>query len=282
MNNLTSQLRHDWFILVSLVSKDFKLKYRRSILGVIWSVLNPLMMMIVMWVVFDFLNRGDAETRPFAVYLILGSTLFNMMSASTTSGASSILDAASLIKKIRINKMLFPVEKALFELVNFALSLVAVFVVLIIFKITLTWNLLYLPLLLFYVLLFCSGLSLLLSALAVFFSDIIYLWGVVITAWTYVTPLFYSIRILPEAVVRLMRFNPMYHFITYFRSVVMCGTPPGVHDLLISVATGQPVVSVWQPPGLHENLVCLAFGVITFAVGYVVFRATEKRFVLFV
>ena len=267
MNNTSQRLQNDWFIITSLVGKDFKLKYRRSILGVVWSVLNPLLMMIVMAAVFTvFFTHDDPSTEPYPVYLILGTTLFGLMSSSTTSGASSILSSASLIKKVRINKMVFPVQKVLFELVSFALSLIAVLIVLVVFRVTPTANLFMLPLLLIYVTIFCTGLSMLLSALAVFFNDIIYLWGVVISAWTYATPLFYPPSVLTENMLRLMQFNPMYHYVTYFRSIVLIG-----YD-----------ASLWTTPTLADNVYCLGFALITFLVGLIVFRATEKNFILFV
>ena len=266
VDSIKERLQRDWFVLSSLVSKDFKLKYRRSLLGVVWSVLNPLMMMMVMAAVFTFIFRGDESTHPYPVYLILGTTLFSVMSSSTSNGASSILNSASLIKKIRINKMLFPLEKVLFELVNFSLSLIAVVVVLAVFRVAPTLNLLLLPLLLVYVMLFCAGLSLLLSALTVFFADVVYLWSVVLTAWTYATPLFYPVGSLPSELLRVMRFNPMYHYVNYFRAIVMCGAD----------------AQAWQSPTLMENLYCLGFAMITFIVGTLVFRIAEKRFVLFV
>ena len=173
------------------MSKDFKLKYRRSVLGVLWSVLNPLLMMCVLAAVFtNVLKFGDVENYP--MYLILGNVLFALMSDSTGSAMGSILESAPLIKKIRVSKMLFPIEKVLFTLVNFAISLIAVVIVMIFFRIAPTVDLVLLPLLLAYMLLFCSGLGLLLSALAVFFRDVCHLWGVVITAWTYARP--FSIR----------------------------------------------------------------------------------------
>ena len=172
-NRTTAQteLQRNWFTISSLVSKDFKLKYRRSILGVAWSVLNPLLMMCVLAAVFtNVLKFGDVANFP--MYLILGNVLFALMSDSTGSAMTSILESAPLIKKIKISKMIFPIEKVLFQLVNFAISLIAVVIVMVFFKIAPTINLLALPLLLIYMLLFCSGLGMLLSALAVFFRDV--------------------------------------------------------------------------------------------------------------
>lgn len=255
----TNELQRNWFTITSLVSKDFKLKYRRSVLGVLWSVLNPLLMMCVLAAVFtNVLKFGDIENFP--MYLILGNVLFALMSDSTSGAMTSILESAPLIKKIRIEKMIFPIEKVLFQLVNFAISLIAVVLVMAFFKIAPTINLLALPLLLVYMLLFCSGLGMLLSSLAVFFRDVCHLWGVIITAWTYATPLFYPVSLLPDWMQKAEVFNPMYHYVCYFRDIAMYGTIPGV----------------------AENLICLGIAAITFAVGFAVFRGTEKKFILYV
>lgn len=260
-NRTTAQteLQRNWFTISSLVSKDFKLKYRRSILGVAWSVLNPLLMMCVLAAVFtNVLKFGDVANFP--MYLILGNVLFALMSDSTSSAMTSILESAPLIKKIKISKMIFPIEKVLFQLVNFAISLIAVVIVMVFFKIAPTINLLALPLLLIYMLLFCSGLGMLLSALAVFFRDVCHFWSVIITAWTYATPLFYPVSLLPSWMQAAEAFNPMYHYVCYFRDIAMYNTMPG----------------------LQENLICLGIAIITFAVGFLVFRKTEKKFILYV
>ena len=254
-----SSLRRNWFTITSLVTKDFKLKYRRSVLGVLWSVLNPLLMMCVLAAVFtNVLKFGNIENYP--MYLILGNVLFSLMSDSTGDAMTSILESAPLIKKIRISKMIFPLEKVLFQLVNFAISLIAIVIVMIFFRIAPTIYLLAMPILLIYMLLFCAGLGMLLSALAVFFRDVCHLWGVVITAWTYATPLFYPMSLLPDWMQKAEAFNPMYHYVTYFRDIAMYG----------------------QWPGMRENLVCLVIALITFAVGFFVFKHMEKKFILYV
>ena len=258
MSDLKAQAKKDWFILTSLVSKDFKLKYRRSALGVLWSVLNPLLMMIVLTAVFSTVFRFQIEN--FALYLILGQTLFGLMSDATSGAMSSIIDSASLIKKIRINKILFPLEKVAFALVNFVISLIAVVAVMIFFQVVPTLNLLFLPLLLLYMFVFSLGLGLLISALSVFFRDVMHLWSVILTAWTYATPLFYPIEILPDFLAPLMQYNPMYHYVTYFREIALWGTTPS----------------------LTENLICFGCAVAALIVGYVVFRAKEKKFILYV
>ena len=173
-------------------------------LGVLWSVLNPLLMMIVLTAVFSVVFRFDIPNFP--VYLILGQTLFTFMSDATSGAMSSIIDSAPLIKKIRINKMLFPLEKVVFSLLNFAISLVAVAAVIAFFQIPLTWNILLLPLLLFYIFLFCLGLGLLLSSLAVFFRDVMHL--------------------------------PMYYYVTYFRDIALNGVTPSLGANVICLGCG--------------------------------------------
>lgn len=258
MNRVQSRFKHDWFILTSLVSKDFKLKYRRSTLGILWSVLNPLLMMIVLSAVFSSFFRFDIEHFP--VYLILGQTLFAFMSDATTGAMNSIVDSAALIKKIRINKYLFPLEKVSFNLLNFAISLIAVAAVMLFFQIVPTFNILLLPLLILYVFMFSLGLGLLLSALSVFFRDVVHLWGVLLTAWTYATPLFYPIDILPDWMMPVMQCNPMYHYVMYFRDIALYGVTPS----------------------LFENLLCLAFAAAALFVGILVFHKQQKKFILYV
>ena len=131
--------QRDQFILRQLVSKDFKLKYRRSILGVVWSVLNPLLMMTVMAVVFStFLGNRAEDVVNYPLYLILGNTAFQLMNDATTMGMRSIIDASSLLKKVRINRVVFPVQKVLFAVVNYLFSLIAVGIVMLVFRIPLT------------------------------------------------------------------------------------------------------------------------------------------------
>ena len=260
MSNTVSRasLKRNWFTIASLVSRDFKLKYRRSTLGILWSVLNPLLMMCVLTLVFSTFFRFQIENYP--LYVILGNVLFALMSESTTGAMYSILNSSSLIKKIRIEKLIFPLEKVLFQLVNFCISLIAVAIVMVFFHVAPKVSLVALPLLLLYVVLFSAGIGLALSALAVFFRDVCHLWGVVITVWTYATPLFYPLDILPEWAMPIMEYNPMFHYVTYFRDIVLNGVVPGV----------------------GENLLCLGMALVSMALGLLLFKKAEKKFILYV
>lgn len=253
-----SEFAHNRYVLATLVGRDFKRKYRRSVLGVVWSVLNPLLMMVVLTAVFSYMFRFNIEHYP--LYLILGQTLFTVMQGGTTEGMQSILTSSSMIKKIKIEKIVFPFEKVLFELVNFLFSLVAVIAVALFFQVWPSPTWLMLPLLLIYVTVFTTGLALLLSSLAVFFRDVIHLWGVVCTAWNYATPIFYPADLLPAWMMALEQFNPMWHYVTYFRNIFMYNTAPD----------------------LQANMICMGIALITFAVGFLVFRKTEHKFILYV
>lgn len=270
-------MRSTLFILQQLVTKDFKLKYRRSVLGVAWSVLNPLLMMAVMTLVFSNMFRFNIDHYP--VYLILGTVLFSLMSDATSGAMSSIIEAAPLIKKVRVKKAVFPIEKVLFSLVNFALQLVAVAGVMLFFHFTssaedpfyLHSTMLMGIVLIVYVVIFSIGIGLILSALSVFFRDVMHLWGVIMTAWNYLTPIFWPQDLvqftaglpnpgLAQALVTVENFNPMYHYVVYFRDVMMYGTIPG----------------------LQENLICLGFSLVTLAVGILIFHKTQHKFILYI
>ena len=253
--------QRDIYVVKQLVSKDFKFKYRRSVLGVAWSVLNPLLMMLVQAAVFSQIMRNNDPNIPnFPIYLLLGNTAWSLMSDATRQGMESIIFAQSLLKKVRVNRWVFPVQKVLFAVVNYAFSLVAVALVMAVFGWYPSWWALLLPLGVFYLALFCIGLALLLSALAVFFRDVIHLWGVFLTAWMYLTPLFYSVTILPGWMQSVMRFNPMYLYVTFIRRVLL-----------------------WRMnPGLLVHAGCIGFALASLALGYYVFHKTEDRFILYI
>ncbi|WP_417135247.1 ABC transporter permease, partial [Rubneribacter badeniensis] len=142
-NNSGKQNHNSLYLLFNLVSKDFKLRYRRSILGVVWSMLNPLLMMIVMTLIFTNIFRFQFDMYPFAVYLILGQTLFAVFQDGATGAMSSIIEAAPLIKKVHVQKIIFPTEKVVFAVVNFCFSLIAVGAVLAFFGMAPSWKALF-------------------------------------------------------------------------------------------------------------------------------------------
>ena len=257
----------DVFILKQLVGKDFKIKYRRSFLGVAWSVLNPLLMMIVMAIVFTTIfaqgRNGSITPEMYPLYLIVGNVTFAVMSDSTSQALSSIIYASSLLKKVKVHRFVFPVQKVLFSLVNFAFSLIAVAIVMLWFRVVPTWHLLLLPVCLILLMFFCMGVGLLLSAATVFFRDVMHLWSVVLTAWTYFTPIFWTtdyILKMPHILRVLMYANPMYNYLQFMRDIFLFQTCP------------TPL----------EFGLCVAWAVIAMAIGYTVFHKNEHKFILYI
>ena len=179
------------FLMQQLVSRDVKLKYRRSFLGYVWSILNPLMIMVIMVIVFSSMFRSDIQNFP--VYLIIGQTLFNFMTESTTNAIFSITGNASLLKKTYVPKYVFTVSKVTSSFVNMIFALGALVVVFVVCRVTPNIYYLLIPLVLVQEYVFCLGLGMLLAQGSVFFRDIQHIYGAVTTAWMYLTPMFYPI-----------------------------------------------------------------------------------------
>ena len=262
--HVSSAYAKDRFILQQLVNKDFKLRYRRSVLGVVWSVLNPLLMMIIMSFVFSYFLRGSSVEN-YPLYLIVGNITFSLMNESTSSGLRSIIDAAPLLKKVKVDRWVFPVQKVFSAAFNFSFSLIAVAVVMLFFRVVPTWHILWMFPALALLMVFCMGISLLIGSLAVFFRDMIHLWSVVITAWTYLTPIFWDLSLLtnssaPWFVIAVVKLNPMYNYLEMMRCAIVYQSSPTTTVLLLAV--------FWA--------------LLMLVIGYLVFRKTEHKFILFI
>jgi len=203
-----------------LVIKDIKLKYRRSFLGYVWSVLNPLMVMTVMYLVFSQMFRFDLKNYP--AYLIIGQTLFTFMTEATNQAIFSITGNGALLKKVYVPKYVFTLSKVTSSLVNLLFSLGAMLVVFVVTGVGFSPTMLFIPVVLAEVYLFSLGFGLFLAQAAVFFRDIQYIYSVLTTAWMYLTPVFYPMQQLPQEMQNAIRlFNPMFHYIDQFRTTVL-------------------------------------------------------------
>ncbi len=245
-------------LLYDLVLRDIKVKYRRSVLGVVWSVLNPLLMMLVMTAVFSAVFKVSIPN--FQGYFLTGFVLFNFYGEATSGAMSSVLGSASLIKKVYIPKYLFAVEKVLFAFINFAFALAAVAIVLIATKVPIKITVLLAPIPVLYTFIFALGIGLILAVCAVFFRDTLHLYTVLLTALNYFTPIFYPEDIIPEKIQWLYYCNPLVHFVKYFRSCVIHG----------------------EIPDLKTNLLCAAFAFGALILGLILFKKKQDSFVLYV
>lgn len=248
-----------WPLLLQLVSKDIKLKYRRSFLGYLWSILNPLMIMFIMVVVFSRIFRGSIENFP--AYLIIGQTIFNFVSESTNQALFSITGNAALMKKIYVPKYIFTISKVTSSLINTTFSLGAMIIVFVATKVMPSVFMLLIPVVLLQVYLFSLGLGLFLAQGTVFFRDIQYIYAAVLTAWMYMTPVFYDLNLLPDRLQRIIKyFNPLYCYITQFRVIVLNRTFPDFRYVIYGFAAGF----------------------LTLAIGTTVFLKNQDRFILYI
>lgn len=220
-------------LLGELVARDIKIKYRRSVLGVLWTLLNPLCMMIVLSVVFSNLFRFDIENFP--LYLLSGQVIFNFFSNSTTSAMSSIVSSASLIKKVYVPKYLFVLANIISSFINLLASFVALILVMLATRAELHWMVLLVPIPLILLVLFSLGMGLALAAITVKFRDVMHLYSVFITALMYLTPVIYPMSILPEWLSVIVKLNPITNFLTMFRDVMLNNTFFGWQSLIIAI-----------------------------------------------
>ncbi len=255
LNALEAMQRYR-FLLRQLVARDFKAKYKRSILGVLWSFLNPLLTMMVQYIVFSTVFRNNIQNFP--AYLLIGVVFFNFFSESCGMGLMSIIGNAPLITKVYIPKYIFPISRVLSSFINFLLALLPLFAVLLLTGQRITKAFFLLPFSLACLLLFCMGMALLLSAMMVFFRDVQFLWNVISMLWMYATPIFYPETIIPSQFVTLYKMNPLYHFIRFTRLVLLDGVSP-------------------EP---RAYLFCIIAAVLPLLLGLAVFRKTQDRFVL--
>ena len=247
-------------LLKQLVTRDVKLRYRRSVLGYVWSILNPLMVMTVMTIVFSTFFKSNIFNFP--VYLLSGQVMFSLFSSSTGGAINAVIDSGALIKKTYVPKYIFVVARVTSALViEFVFSLGALFIVMIVTRkqFALCNLLFFIPALELYI--FSIGMGLFLSQANVFFRDVQYIYNAILTAWTYLTPLFYPIEIIPEPIRSyVMRFNPLYIYIKQFRDFVYDNT-------------------LTNPMFILKGFI-IAF--ITFVIGAFFFKRNQDKFILYI
>lgn len=246
------------FLLDQLVDRDFKTKYKRSVLGVLWSFLNPLLTMMVQYIVFSTIFKSNIDNYP--VYLLTGIVFFNFFSEAVGMALGSIVGSSSLITKVYIPKYIFPISRVMSSAINFFLSLIPLFIAILLTGTAITPAILLLPFAIACTILFCIGMGMLLASSMVFFRDTQFLWNVVSLLWMYATPLFYPEDIIPAKYALIFKLNPMYHFIRFARTVIESGVSP-------------------EP---QAYLFCIVAAVVPFLLGAFVFKKTQDKFVLYI
>lgn len=246
------------YLLYVLVVRDIKKKYRRSVLGVIWSMLNPLLMMVITAMVFSTLFRFNIEN--YVLYLLVGQVTFTFFRESTNFAMGSILENRSLIKKVYVPKYLFPLSRVLSGCMNLVFTLPAILIMMIYTGQIPNWHIISFIVPLLLMLFFCLGIGLLLSACVVYFRDAFHLYGVLLSALSYATPIFYPEQIVPDKYHFLLDYNPLYYFVTGFREVLYSGGLPTINTLVA----------------------CTVMSAGALLIGLVIFKRAQNHFILYI
>jgi ABC-2 type transport system permease protein len=255
---LTMQIYRKYeFLIRQLISRDFKTKYKRSLLGIFWSFLNPLLTMAVQYIVFSTIFKSN--TPYYAVYLLSGILMFGFFTEAVGQGIMSIVSNATLITKVYLPKYIYPISRVLSSTVNLGISLIPLLLTMLIMGLPLTKALFLVPFGILFLIIFSMGISLLLSTAMVFFRDTQFLWGIISMLWTYLTPIFYPENILPPQLWAILRFNPMYQYIAFMRTIIISGRSP------------DPVTYIW----------CSISSLSVLLLGLWVFKKKQDRFVFY-
>lgn len=248
------------FLLNQLISRDFKVKYKRSILGVIWSLLYPILTMTVMALVFSNIFKFSTPGVNYLVYLLSGLVMFNYFSEATNLAMSSVVANFGLINKIYIPKYIFPLSKCLFTGINFLLTLIPLYAIILITGTPLNIYHVFIPYAFVCLFIFTLGMGLILSAVSVFLRDMFYIYGIIMTLWMYVTPIMYDIKMIDASLQIYFKLNPLYHYINFVRRIVLYNE--------------IPTPFTWG--------VCAATALATLLVGVIVFKKSQDKFIYYI
>ena len=255
--NALAAMKKYSFLIRQLVGRDFKTKYKRSVLGMFWSFLNPLLMMLVQYFVFSTIFKSDIPY--FAAYLIIGTVLFNFFSESCGMTLTSILGNAGLISKVYMPKYIYPLTRTLSSVINLAISLIPMLAVCIITGVHLKRAAVLSVFFFVCLIIFCLGFGMILATSMVFFRDTQFLWNVLNIMWMYATPIFYPETIIPEYMRMILLINPLYYLLKAVRMCILDGVSP--------------------EPRVYLQCLLIALGML--GVGATVFYKNQDKFVLY-
>ena len=242
-----------YFVLKELVGREIKRKYARSYLGIIWSVLSPLLMMVVLSLIFSQIFKRSIENFP--VYFLTGYMLWQLFTESTNSAMTALVDNKLLLIKVKTPKQILTLSRVFTALANFLYSLIAFVLILMVFRIRPSFAILAFPFVVALLLLFCIGIGYMLSIAYAYFGDVRHLYSVLLTLWMYMSALFYPVEILPDYMQRVVALNPIYAYIEAARECIL------YH--------GFPDIVMWMK--------MLLWGIGIFITGLAVFSRNENR-----
>jgi ABC-2 type transport system permease protein len=257
------------YLLIELVKKGIKLKYRRSYLGLVWTLLEPLLTMIVLTFVFGtMLGRSGGEIGPrlYPVYILCGRLLYNCFSSASKIGMRSIRANQAMIKKVYVPKYLYPLSSVIYNYIIFLLSLIILAIVGFVRGIPLTWHIIEAIIPIFVLLIMSIAAALILSTVCVFFRDIEYLWDVILMLLMYCSAIFYFVTSIKSEIVRsVIQINPIYCIIENFRHVILLG---------------QSIFTSTQE--IYMLIYSAVFSIAALIVGIIVFKKNQDKFILYI
>ena len=256
--DIFQKLKKYQFLFQELVHRDFTKKYKRTVLGIAWSVLSPMLTLLVMNIVFGTLLGSNIEH--YTIYLFSGQLIFSFFNDSTNEGMTSLLNNAEIFTKVNVPKYMFLLSKNISSLINFGITLIIYFLFVIANGIPITWKFILLLYPICCLVVFNLGIGFILSALYVFFRDIQYLYGIFTLLLMYLSAIFYSIEEFPPIGRNLYLLNPVYVYICYFRKIVIDGDIP----------------SIWF------HLIAASYALIAFVIGYWIYKKKNHSFLYYV
>jgi ABC-type polysaccharide/polyol phosphate export permease len=245
-------------LIWALAIKELRVRYKRSVLGFLWTLLNPLLMMIVLTLVFGTLMRFSIHH--YAIFLLSMLLPWTFFTQALTYSVDSVVGNADLLKKVRIAKLVFPVSTVLANIINFVLSLIPLALLVVVLRFPLHWTWIYLPIPMLGLFLFTLGTAFLFAAVNVFFRDISHIVQIILSAWFYFSPIIYSLDFITAKYRWVFKLNPMLYVLNGFRLSIYYGLLPHL-------------------PSVAMSLLC---GLASVAIGYGVFRRYQESFVFYV
>lgn len=261
INNIKYVINKYSFLLKQLVARDFKVKYKRSVLGVLWSLLYPILTMAVMALVFTKMFKFTTPGVNYLAYLMSGLVMFNYFSEASNLAMSSVVANFSLINKVYMPKYIFPVSKCVFVGINFLLSLIPLYIILLTTGTGVNIYHLLLPYGYLCLFLFTLGFGLILATVSVFLRDMFYIYGVLLSLWTYLTPIMYDVSLIADSPVffTIYKLNPLYWIVYFVRRIMLYHT--------------VPEINVW--------IYCMVIGLGTLLVGIFIFKKNQDKFIYY-
>ena len=256
--SIITKFKENKFLFSELVKRDFKKKYKRTYLGMLWSVLSPLLTLLIMRLVFS--NMFAGRMAHFTTYLFCGNIVFSFFNDASTGGMSSLMGNAAIFSKINVPKYLFLFSRSISSLINFGLTFIVFLIFCIIDGVTFTPWFFCLIIPIVCLIVFNLGIGLILSALYVFFRDVQYLWSVFVMLLMYMSAIFYTVDILPELMQKLLLLNPIYVYISFFRSLVLGASMPEYYIILLAVG----------------------YAVLAFAIGAFIYKKYNHKFLYYI